>query len=53
MAEGLGKKLPQETAEHYSWLLRIEQADFERELMEIVSSKSPLFITDDFSIAQP
>ena len=41
MAEGPEKKLPQETAEYYSWLLRIEWVDFEKELMEIVSNKSP------------
>ena len=48
MAEGLEKKLPQEMAEYYSWLLRIEWADFEKELMEIVSSKFSLFILNDF-----
>ena len=37
MAEKPEKVLHQETVEYYSWLLRIERADFERELMEIVS----------------
>ena len=27
----------QETAEYYNWLLRIERAEFEKELLEIVS----------------
>ena len=37
MAEKPEKVLPQETVEYYSWLLRIEREDFEKELMEIVS----------------
>ena len=28
----------QESAEYYKWLLRIERAEFEKELLEIVSS---------------
>ena len=47
MAEGPEKKLPQETAEYYSWLLRIERADFEKELTEIVSNKSPSLILNE------
>ena len=47
MAEGREKKLPQEVAEYYSWLFRIEQADFKRELMEIVSNKSPSLILNE------
>ena len=39
MAEGPEKKLPQETAEYYSWLLRIEHADFEKEVMETIIEK--------------
>ena len=49
-AEGPEKKLPQETAEYYSWLLRIERADFEKELMEIVSNKSPSLILNEIGI---
>ena len=47
MTEGPEKKLPQETAEYYSWLLRIEWADFEKELMEIASNKSPSLILNE------
>ena len=47
MAEGTEKKLPQETVEYYSWLLRIEQADFEEELMEIVSNKSSSLVLNE------
>ena len=36
VAEKSEKVLPQETVEYY-WLLKIERADFKRELMEIVS----------------
>ena len=37
MAKKAEKVLSQETVEYYSWLLKIERADFEKELMEIVS----------------
>ena len=47
MAEGPEKKLPQETAEYYSWLLRIEWADLKKKLMEIVSNKSPSLILNE------
>ena len=47
MAEGPEKKLPQETAQYYSWLFRIEWADFKKDLMEIVSNKSPSLILNE------
>ena len=28
--------VPQETAEYYKWLIRIERAEFEKELLDIV-----------------
>ena len=31
--------LEQETAEYYQWLMWIEHAEFEKELLEIVSRK--------------
>ena len=30
--------VPQETAEYYKWLIRIEHAEFEKELLDIVSN---------------
>ena len=33
MAEKSEKVFPQETVEYYTWLLKIERADFKRELM--------------------
>ena len=30
--------VPQETAEYYKWLIRIECAEFEKELLDIVSN---------------
>ena len=41
------KEAAHETAEYYSWLLRIEWADFKKELMEIVSNKSPPLILNE------
>ena len=31
--------LEQETAQYYQWLMRIEHAEFEKELLKIVSRK--------------
>ena len=36
--------VPQETAEYYKWLIRIEHAEFEKELLDIVSDNFFLFI---------
>ena len=33
----MAQKETQETAEYYKWLIRIERAKFERELLDIVS----------------
>ena len=33
----MAQKETQETVEYYKWLIRIERAEFERELLDIVS----------------
>ena len=35
--------VPQETVENYKWLIRIECAEFEKELLDIVSDNFILF----------
>ena len=37
----------QETAEYYNWLFKIEAQEFEKELLEIVSSNSYLTRKDN------
>ena len=34
----MAQQLDQETAEYYNWLFKIEAREFEKELLEIVSS---------------
>ena len=36
--------VPQKTVEYYKWLIRIERAEFEKELLDIVSDKIFFFI---------
>ena len=36
--------VPQETVEYYKWLIRIEHAEFEKELLDIVSDNFFLYL---------